>query len=105
MRTLLVRRSSNIGHDLPLLVACAADIKAFCPLVPGDKVQQCLREVKAKLSLKCSEAVTSRLIDSAEDISLDPELNRACFAVRLQSLSHCVVKQCAANSMLSHQPL
>ena len=80
VRAVLVRRASHIRHDLPLLVVCAADIRQRCARM-GDP-QQCLRKQRGKLSRRCADAVTQRLIDSSEDIALDGSLNAACAKVR-----------------------
>ncbi|EFJ43505.1 hypothetical protein VOLCADRAFT_96272 [Volvox carteri f. nagariensis] len=84
VRSLLVQRASELRYDPPLLAACAHDIVARCGDVGPESVAvvRCLKASKPQLLPLCRAAVTARQAAAAEDLSLDPELQRSCGAER-----------------------
>ncbi|GLI61059.1 hypothetical protein VaNZ11_003321 [Volvox africanus] len=80
VRSVLIQRASELRYDPPLLAACAHDIVTHCGDVASDSVAviRCLRNAKQQLLPLCRTAVTARQAAAAEDLSLDPELQRSC---------------------------
>ncbi|GFR39802.1 hypothetical protein Agub_g290, partial [Astrephomene gubernaculifera] len=85
VRSVLVSRASDVRLDPPLLATCAYDIAHRCaPRLGSDTgaVLGCLKASKPLLQPQCRIAVTQRQAAAAEDLSLDPDLQRACGAER-----------------------
>ncbi|GIL63487.1 hypothetical protein Vafri_17538 [Volvox africanus] len=80
VRSVLIQRASELRYDPPLLAACAHDIVTNCGDVGPDSVAviRCLRDAKQQLLPLCRIAITARQAAAAEDLSLDPELQRSC---------------------------
>ncbi|GIL81323.1 hypothetical protein Vretimale_1124 [Volvox reticuliferus] len=84
VRSVLIQRASELRYDPPLLAACAHDIVTHCSGVGQDSVAviSCLKDAKQQLLPMCRIAITARQAAAAEDLSLDPELQRSCGAER-----------------------
>ncbi|KXZ44222.1 hypothetical protein GPECTOR_71g583 [Gonium pectorale] len=84
VRSVLIKRASDVRYDPPLLAACGHDIVTHCDDVGSDStaVLGCLKFVKPLLLPHCRAAVTARQSAAAEDMSLDPDLHRYCGAER-----------------------
>ncbi|KAG2501821.1 hypothetical protein HYH03_000320 [Edaphochlamys debaryana] len=80
VRQVLIQRASDAANDPPLLAACAHDIVNQCDDIAGDStaVLGCLKRNKGALLPGCRGAVTARQAAAAEDLSLDPDLQRHC---------------------------
>ncbi|KAG2448959.1 hypothetical protein HYH02_005713 [Chlamydomonas schloesseri] len=84
VRSVLIKRAGDVRYDPPLLAACAHDIITHCDYVGTDTagVLGCLKQNKGALLPGCRGAVTARQAAAAEDLALDPDLQRHCGAER-----------------------
>eukprot|EP00198_Chlamydomonas_reinhardtii_P000733 XP_001690068.1 predicted protein [Chlamydomonas reinhardtii] len=84
VRSVLIKRAGDVRYDPPLLAACAHDIITHCDYLGADTagVLGCLKLNKGALLPGCRGAVTARQAAAAEDLALDPDLQRHCGAER-----------------------
>jgi len=90
VRSFMEQRAADVRRDKSLLGVCFQDITSHCNQTDlgNGRVLRCLKLHKSSLTGSCASAVTTRQMQSAEDVLLDAPLRVACTQDLSQECSH-----------------